>query len=127
MKNIFNLNRILFLKSFFCVTVGCQSLKLPVVFQQNNPDNTIGSLLRMFMTIYVRRRKDVEQRLRYDGFEEGLMCSIIFEQIHEQILSDAFLQFPTLLCQLNNLKKYDSASKLLNTASIESADDEKRI
>ena len=65
--------------------------------------------------------------MRYDGFEEGLMCSIIFEQIHEQILSDAFLQFPTLLCQLNNLKKYDSASKLLNTASIESADDEKRI
>ena len=83
------------------------------------------------MTIYVRRRKDVEQRLRYDGFEEGLMCRIIFEQIHEQILSDALLQIPTLLCQLNNLKKYDSASKLLNTqysASIESgADDEKRI
>ena len=55
------------------------------------------------------------------------MCRIIFEQIHEQILSDALLQIPTLLCQLNNLKKYDSASKLLNTASIESADDEKRI
>ena len=59
------------------------------------------------------------------------MCRIIFEQIHEQILSDALLQIPTLLCQLNNLKKYDSASKLLNTqysVSIESgADDEKRI
>lgn len=68
--------------------------------------------------------------MRYDGFDEGLMCRIIFEQIHEQILSDALLQIPTLLCQLNNLKKYDSASKLLNTqytASIESADDEKRI
>ena len=68
--------------------------------------------------------------MRYDGFDEGLMCRIIFEQIHEQILSVALLQIPNLLCQLNNLKKYDSASKLLNTqytASIESADDEKRI
>ena len=59
MNNIFNLNRILFLKSFFVCALDVRVLNYLLYFSKNNPD-TIGSLLRMFMTIYVRRRKDVE-------------------------------------------------------------------
>ena len=58
MNNIFNLNRILFLKSFFVCALDVRVLNYLLYFSKTI--RTIGSLLRMFMTIYVRRRKDVE-------------------------------------------------------------------